>query len=114
MSSENKKNKVYPVLPLRDQILFPYMMSPFFVGRSKSLRSVEKAVNEQVEIVLISQKKAKTINPAPEDLYQVGTLSSIIQVLRLPDGTLKVLIEGEKASESEGICGLQRSFSRRG
>src|SRR3954465_13739344 len=81
-----------PLLPLRDLIIFPHMMMPLFVGREKSINALEEAMAKQIDIVLAAQKDAKTNNPNPEEVYQIGTLGTIIQLLRLPDGTVKVLI----------------------
>lgn len=85
-----------PLLPLRDLIIFPHMMMPLFVGREKSINALEEAMNKQSDIVLAAQKDAKTNNPEPEDVYSVGTVGTIIQLLRLPDGTVKVLVEGKR------------------
>ena len=88
--------KELPLLPLRDLIIFPHMMMPLFVGREKSINALEDAMSKQTDIVLAAQKDAKTNNPEPKDIYTVGTLGTIIQLLRLPDGTVKVLVEGKK------------------
>ena len=84
-----------PLLPLRDLIVFPHMMMPLFVGRDKSIAALEDAMSNRTDIVLVAQRDAKTNNPEPEDIYEIGTLGTIIQLLRLPDGTVKVLIEGK-------------------
>jgi ATP-dependent Lon protease len=98
MAESSKTDKTYqlPLLPLRDLIIFPHMMMPLFVGREKSINALEEAMNRQSDIVLAAQKDAKTNNPEPEDVYGVGTVGTIIQLLRLPDGTVKVLIEGKR------------------
>lgn len=96
MGNEDTLAKEYPLLPLRDLIIFPHMMMPLFVGREKSINALEDAMSNQTDIVLVAQKDAKTNNPSFEDIYQVGTIGSIIQLLRLPDGTVKVLIEGKR------------------
>ncbi len=88
--------QIYSLLPLRDIIVFPYMVVPLFVGREKSIRALEEAMGEDKQIVLSSQKKAQNNNPIENDIYKVGTLANIIQLLRLPDGTIKVLVEGLK------------------
>ncbi|MDZ4660285.1 MAG: endopeptidase La [Pseudomonadota bacterium] len=88
-----------PVLPLRDLIIFPHMMMPLFVGREKSINALEKAMQEQTSILLVAQREAKTNNPEPADIYKVGTIGSIIQLLRLPDGTVKVFVEGKKRAK---------------
>ena len=88
--------KVLPLLPLRDIIVFPHMVVPLFVGREKSISALEEAMNNEKEILLAAQKLAKTNDPAPEDIFAVGTIGTIIQLLRLPDGTVKVLVEGKR------------------
>src|SRR5436305_11041974 len=85
-----------PRLPLRDIIVFPHMVVPLFVGRQKSIRALEEAMNKQKFILLAAQKDAKTNDPAEDDIYKVGTLGTVVQLLRLPDGTVKVLVEGKK------------------
>jgi len=87
---------VYPLLPLRDIIVFPHMVVPLFVGREKSINALEEAMSQDKEILLASQRKAKTNDPTPEDVFEVGTIGTIIQLLRLPDGTVKVLVEGKR------------------
>ncbi len=96
--SESAKGSVQqlPLLPLRDLIIFPHMMMPLFVGRDKSINALEEAMSKQTDIVLAAQKDAKTNNPEPKDIYQVGTIATIIQLLRIPDGTVKVLVEGKR------------------
>jgi len=90
------KNQQLPLLPLRDLIIFPHMMMPLFVGREKSINALEDAMAKQTDIVLAAQKDAKTNNPDEKDIYAVGTIGTIIQLLRLPDGTVKVLVEGKR------------------
>lgn len=90
------KNQQLPLLPLRDLIIFPHMMMPLFVGREKSINALEDAMSKQTDIVLAAQKDAKTNNPDEKDIYPVGTIGTIIQLLRLPDGTVKVLVEGKR------------------
>ena len=85
-----------PVLPLRDIVVFPQMIVPLFVGRNKSINALENAISQSKDIVLATQKVAKIENPNPKDLYSIGTLCKILQLLKLPDGTLKVLVEGKK------------------
>ncbi|MCB0348099.1 MAG: endopeptidase La [Bdellovibrionales bacterium] len=93
--SKSGEKLTLPLLPLRDLIVFPHMMMPLFVGREKSINALEEAMNRKSEIILVAQRDAKTNNPEPADIYNVGTLGTIIQLLRLPDGTVKVLIEGK-------------------
>src|SRR3954453_11095810 len=84
-----------PLLPLRDIIVFPHMVVPLFVGREKSIAALEEAMGSDKDILLAAQKKAKTNEPASEDIFEIGTLGTILQLLRLPDGTVKVLVEGK-------------------
>ncbi|QDK47139.1 MULTISPECIES: endopeptidase La [unclassified Bdellovibrio] len=93
--SEGKVTQL-PLLPLRDLIIFPHMMMPLFVGREKSINALEEAMAKQTDIVLAAQKDAKTNNPEPKDIFAIGTVGTIIQLLRLPDGTVKVLVEGKR------------------
>ncbi|PIU57401.1 MAG: endopeptidase La, partial [Deltaproteobacteria bacterium CG07_land_8_20_14_0_80_38_7] len=93
--SNSSGRVVIPLLPLRDIVIFPHMVVPLFVGREKSIAALEEAVNKEKDILLAAQVNAKTNDPKPENIYRVGTLSSIIQLLRLPDGTVKVLVEGK-------------------
>ena len=95
MSQDKPKTADLPLLPLRDLIIFPHMMMPLFVGREKSINALEEAMTKQTDIVLVAQKDAKTNTPTVDDIYKIGTVGSIIQLLRLPDGTVKVLIEGK-------------------
>ncbi len=83
-----------PVLPLRDVVVYPHMVIPLFVGRKKSIVALDKAMNAGKRILLVAQKAADLDDPQPSDLYEVGTLSTILQLLKLPDGTVKVLVEG--------------------
>src|SRR5262245_29507165 len=85
-----------PLLPLRDIIVFPHMVVPLFVGRQKSIRALEEAMNKQKYVLLAAQKDAKTNEPNEADIYQVGTLGVVVQLLRLPDGNVKVLVEGQR------------------
>ncbi|MDQ3026020.1 MAG: endopeptidase La [Pseudomonadota bacterium] len=87
-------NRVLPLLPLRDVVVFPHMVIPLFVGRPKSIKALEAAMEEGKNVVLVAQKSAAKDEPSPEDLYDVGTVSTILQMLKLPDGTVKVLVEG--------------------
>ncbi len=83
-----------PVLPLRDVVVYPHMVIPLFVGREKSIRALEAAMQDHKKILLVAQKSAEVDDPKPEDIHAVGTLSSILQLIKLPDGTVKVLMEG--------------------
>jgi ATP-dependent Lon protease len=88
-----------PLLPLRDIIVFPHMVVPLFVGRQRSIKALEEATQKQGPIFLSSQKDAKTNDPTESDIYRIGTLGIIVQMLKLPDGTVKVLIEGKKRAK---------------
>lgn len=99
MAQDTPKTAELPLLPLRDLIIFPHMMMPLFVGREKSINALEAAMSKQTDIVLVAQKDAKTNTPSLDEIYKVGTVGSIIQLLRLPDGTVKVLIEGKRRVE---------------
>ncbi|MBW2279972.1 MAG: endopeptidase La [Deltaproteobacteria bacterium] len=85
-----------PLLPLRDIVVFPQMVVPLFVGRDKSVRALEEAVERGRTLILSAQRNAKTDNPGPDDIYDVGTLGTIVQLVKLPDGTVKVLVEGKQ------------------
>ena len=96
---EKDKKLLVPLLPLRDIVVFPHMVVPLFVGREKSISALEEAMNKEKDILLASQVNPKTNDPTSDDIYKIGTLSSIIQMLRLPDGTVKVLVEGKKRAQ---------------
>src|SRR5688500_13853255 len=83
-----------PVLPLRDVVVYPHMVIPLFVGRDRSIKALDQAMAADKQILLIAQKSPDTDDPAAEDLYSVGTLAQVLQLLKLPDGTIKVLVEG--------------------
>ena len=95
--------RVAPLLPLRDIVVFPHMVVPLFVGRSRSIKALEQAVAGERELVLSAQREAEKDEPAAEDVYRVGTLGSIIQLLRLPDGTVKILVEGKRRVRIRGF-----------
>ena len=84
----------FPVLPLRDIVVFPHMIVPLFVGRDKSVRALEDVMKDDKQILLVTQKNAADDDPSPEDIYTVGTVGTVLQLLKLPDGTVKVLVEG--------------------
>jgi Lon protease-like protein len=85
-----------PLLPLRDIIVFPHQVVPLFVGRDKSIAALQEAIRVDKEVVLAAQTKAKTNEPGPDDIFPVGTLGHIVQLLHLPDGTVKVIVEGKQ------------------
>ncbi len=87
---------VFPLLPLRDIVVFPHMIVPLFVGREKSVRALEDVMNDDKQILLVAQKNASQDDPAPEDIHSLGTVGTVLQLLKLPDGTVKVLVEGSR------------------
>jgi ATP-dependent Lon protease len=93
---ETPRVEVFPVLPLRDIVVFPHMIVPLFVGREKSVRALEDVMKDDKQILLVAQKNASQDDPTPEDIYSVGTVGTVLQLLKLPDGTVKVLVEGNK------------------
>ncbi len=97
---ESKHPERYPVLPLRDIVIFPYMVTPLFVGRPRSIHALEKAMEDDKQIFLVTQRDPKTDDPKAEDLFEVGTLGQVLQMLKLPDGTVKVLVEGKVRAQS--------------
>src|ERR671937_794177 len=88
------ETRAYPVLPLRDIVVFPHMIVPLFVGREKSIRALEEVMRSDTFVLLVTQKNASDDDPATDSIYEVGTLASVLQLLKLPDGTVKVLVEG--------------------
>ena len=109
-SQEDENLKAFPLLPLRDLVVFPHMMIPLFVGREKSIHALEMAMNQRIDIVLAAQKDAKINKPEADDIYTVGTRGSIIQLLRLPDGTVKVLIEGKARTKITKFIKTDKHF----
>jgi ATP-dependent Lon protease len=85
-----------PLLPLRDVVVFPHMIVPLFVGRERSIAALESAMKDEKEIFMVAQKSAQKDDPVEDEIYRIGTIGIIIQLLRLPDGTVKVLVEGKK------------------
>jgi ATP-dependent Lon protease len=97
---ENKKSSgTYPVLPLRDIVVFPGMIVPLFVGRQKSINALEHAVETRSKLLLVTQRDAANDDPKPEEIYRIGVVVNVLQLLKLPDGTVKVLVEGSQRAE---------------
>ncbi len=95
--------QVFPVLPLRDIVVFPHMIVPLFVGRDKSVRALEDVMKADKQILLLAQKNASQDDPSPDDIHAVGTIGSVLQLLKLPDGTVKVLVEGGRRARVQGF-----------
>lgn len=106
----NDQPQVMPVLPLRDVVVYPYMVIPLFVGRDKSIRALEAAMEDDKQILLAAQKSASQDEPEPEDLYRTGTVANILQLLKLPDGTIKVLVEGGERAKVLNYLGTEDYF----
>ena len=109
----DEKLLTLPLLPLRDMVLFPHMVAPLFIGREKSVQAIEKAMAGSQEIFLAAQKDAKKDEPKPKDIYKIGTIGTILQLLRLPDGTVKALIEGKYRAEIKEYVEGQPYFTVR-
>ncbi|MFV1982483.1 MAG: endopeptidase La [Thiohalomonadales bacterium] len=99
-----------PVLPLRDVVVYPHMVIPLFVGREKSIRALEDAMENDKQILLVAQKSAAKDDPEPDDVFRIGTISSILQLLKLPDGTVKVLVEGNERARVVHFLGSDDYF----
>ena len=93
------KNNIIPVLPLRDVVVFPGMVVPLFVGREISINALEEVMRANKKILLVTQKNSNEDSPKYDDLYNIGTLSHVLQLLKLPDGTFKVLVEGQQRAK---------------
>jgi len=93
------ETRAYPVLPLRDIVVFPHMIVPLFVGRKKSISALEEVMRSDTFVMLATQKNASDDDPATEAIYEVGTLASVLQLLKLPDGTVKALVEGAQRAK---------------
>ena len=100
----------YPLLPLRDVVVFPHMVIPLFVGRPKSIKAMEVAMEAGKSILLVAQKSAAKDEPGPEDMYSIGCVANILQMLKLPDGTVKVLVEGGQRARIEEITDQRTHF----
>ena len=92
-----------PVLPLRDVVVYPHMVIPLFVGREKSIQALDAAMQDSKQILLVAQKSADIDDPGVDDVYEIGTMATILQLLKLPDGTIKVLVEGVQRARIENL-----------
>jgi ATP-dependent Lon protease len=101
------ENRAYPVLPLRDIVVFPHMIVPLFVGREKSIKALEEVMRSDTFILLATQKNASDDDPATDSIYSIGTLASVLQLLKLPDGTVKVLVEGAARAQVKSYTGRE-------
>ena len=101
--TETVRGDILPVLPLRDIVVFPHMIVPLFVGREKSVRALEAVMKDDKQILLVAQKNAGQDDPGADDLFQIGTISTVLQLLKLPDGTVKVLVEGGRRARVAGF-----------
>ncbi|MBM3558703.1 MAG: endopeptidase La [Alphaproteobacteria bacterium] len=110
---ETSRSPLYPILPLRDIVVFPHMIVPLFVGREKSVRALEDVMRDDKQILLVTQKDAAQDDPQAEDIYRVGTVGTILQLLKLPDGTVKVLVEGNHRARITGFTDNPRFFQAR-
>ncbi len=104
------ETSIYPVLPLRDIVVFPSMIVPLFVGREKSVKALENVIENDRKILLVSQRDAADDDPGPEQIYPIGVIATIIQILKLPDGTVKVLVEGEWRGQIENFTRTEDYF----
>jgi ATP-dependent Lon protease len=109
--SNLQENLVLPVLPLRDVVVYPHMVIPLFVGREKSIEALEAAMAGGKEILLLAQRKASDDEPVAKDLFSIGTVASILQMLKLPDGTVKVLVEGDYRAQVEQVDSTENYFT---
>src|SRR5512134_3151889 len=99
-----------PLLPLRDVVVFPHMVIPLFVGRPKSIKALETAMEAGKSILLVAQKSAAKDEPGAEDLYATGTIANILQMLKLPDGTVKVLVEGTQRARITAVSDVKTHY----
>ena len=111
MNAKRTQQRTLPVLPLRDVVVFPYMVMPLFVGRAKSISALDEAMNEGKQLLLVSQKQADLEEPTVDDVFDVGTIANIIQLLKLPDGTVKVLVEGQQRAKINQLNDGEEHFS---
>lgn len=110
MSEERTEQLTMPVLPLRDVVVYPHMVIPLFVGREKSIRCLQAAMDEDKQVFLAAQKDASVDEPITDDIYQVGTVATVLQLLKLPDGTVKVLVEGKQRAQLDELQDSEEYF----
>ena len=110
-ADSSQSTVTYPLLPLRDVVVFPHMVIPLFVGRPKSIKALETAMEAGKSILLVAQKSAAKDEPSPEDLYDIGSIANILQMLKLPDGTVKVLVEGVQRARVLSVVDEKTHYS---
>ena len=108
---ENMESTEFPLLPLRDVVVYPHMVIPLFVGRERSIEALEEAMVNDKQILLVAQKNASIDDPGEEDIYRVGTVSTVLQLLKLPDGTVKVLVEGGYRAKLESVNATETFYT---
>src|SRR5437762_7660884 len=111
---EKSETRTLPMMPIRDVVIFPYMMTPFVVGRESSIRALEDALAGDKKIFLAAQHDASVDEPKPNEIYTVGTVSNIIQSLKLPDGNIKVLVEGVERGKIVKVRSEERRVGKGG
>src|SRR6202166_4667424 len=109
-SKEKSDTRRLPMMPIRDVVIFPYMMTPFVVGRDSSVRALEEALASDKKIFLATQHDASVDEPRPDEIYSVGTVANIVQSLKLPDGNIKVLVEGVERGKIAKISNEEGHF----
>jgi len=114
MTTPTTENLDLPVLPLSDVVVFPHMVIPLFVGRDKSIRALDLAMEGDKRILLVAQKSAETDDPGADELYETGTLAQVLQLLKLPDGTIKVLVEGVSRATVTEVAERDGTLAGRG
>src|ERR1700728_3102775 len=109
-AKEANKTTTAPVLPLRDIVVFPHMIVPLFVGREKSVRALEEVMNDEKQILLLTEKNAAEDDPTADGLHTIGTMATVLQLLKLPDQTVRVLVEGKSRARVRGFTGRSDYF----
>src|ERR1700722_2587966 len=109
-AKDANKTTTAPVLPLRDIVVFPHMIVPLFVGREKSVRALEEVMNDEKQILLLTQKNAADDDPTADGLHSIGTMATVLQLLKLPDQTVRVLVEGKSRARVKGFTGRTDYF----
>src|ERR1700753_1085360 len=107
---DDRGSLLAPVLPLRDIVVFPHMIVPLFVGREKSVRALEEVINDEKQILLLTQKNAAEDDPTADGLHQIGTMATVLQLLKLPDQTVRVLVEGKSRARVKTFTGRSDYF----